>query len=44
MSKSRLCKWRYYLPTIIIRCVRCYYRYALSYTDVEELSAEEDLE
>ena len=40
MSKARLFKWRHYLPTIILRCVRRYCRYPLSYRDVEELTQE----
>jgi len=43
MSKARLFKWRHFLPAIIIRCVRWYCRYSLSYRDVEELSAERGL-
>ena len=40
MSKSRLFKWRHYLSTIILRCVRWYCRYALSYREVKELTQE----
>jgi len=36
-------KWRHFLPTIILRCVRWYCRYALSYRDVEELAQERGL-
>jgi len=36
-------KWRHFLPTIILRCVRWYCRYPLNYRDVEELSAERGL-
>jgi len=43
MSKSHLFKWRHFLPAIIIRCVRWYCRYALSYRDVEELAQERGL-
>ncbi|CAA9371783.1 hypothetical protein AVDCRST_MAG94-4217 [uncultured Leptolyngbya sp.] len=40
MSKSRLFKWRHFLPAIILRCVRWYCRYSLSYRGVEELAQE----
>ncbi|CAA9588689.1 hypothetical protein AVDCRST_MAG81-4526 [uncultured Synechococcales cyanobacterium] len=43
MSKSRLFKWRHFVPTIILRCVRWYCRYSLSYRDVEELTQERGL-
>ncbi|CAA9417756.1 hypothetical protein AVDCRST_MAG94-6801 [uncultured Leptolyngbya sp.] len=43
MPKSHLFKRRHFVPTIIIRCVRWYCRYSLSYRDVEELSAERGL-
>ncbi|HEY9847005.1 MAG TPA: IS6 family transposase [Candidatus Caenarcaniphilales bacterium] len=43
MSKSCLFKWRHFVPSIILRCVRWYCRYSLSYRDVEELSAERGL-
>jgi len=43
MSKSRLFKWRHYFPAIILRCVRWYCRYSLSYRDVEELTQERGL-
>ncbi|CAA9290277.1 hypothetical protein AVDCRST_MAG92-4243 [uncultured Coleofasciculus sp.] len=43
MSKSRLFKWRHFLPAIIIRCVRWYCRYSLRYRDVEELAHERGL-
>ncbi|HEY9844668.1 MAG TPA: IS6 family transposase, partial [Candidatus Caenarcaniphilales bacterium] len=43
MAHSSVFKWRHFLPTIILRCVRWYCRYALSYRDVEELSQERGL-
>ena len=43
MSKSRLFKWRHFLPAVILRCVRWYCRYPLSYRDVEELTQERGL-
>ena len=43
MPKSRLFKWRHYFPAIILRCVRWYCRYSLSYRDVEELTQERGL-
>jgi transposase-like protein len=43
MSKSRLFKWRHFVPAIIIRCVRWYCRYSLSYREVEELAQERGL-
>ncbi len=43
MSKSHLFKWRHFLPAIIIRCVRWYCRYSLSYREVEELTQERGL-
>jgi len=43
MSASSLFKWRHYQPNIIIRCVRWYCRYSLSYRDVEELTQERGL-
>ena len=42
-SKSRLFKWRHFVPAIIIRCVRWYCRYSLSYREVEELAQERGL-
>lgn len=36
-------KWRHYFPAIILRCVRWYCRYSLSYRDVEELTQERGL-
>jgi len=43
MSKSHLFKWRHFVPSIILRCVRWYCRYSLSYRDVEELTQERGL-
>ena len=43
MSKPHLFKWRHFLPAIIIRCVRWYCRYSLSYREVEELTQERGL-
>jgi len=43
MSKLHLFKWRHFLPAIILRCVRWYCRYALSYREVEELTQERGL-
>ena len=40
MYKSHLFKWRHFVPSIILRCVRWYCRYSLSYRDVEELTLE----
>ena len=42
MTKD-LFKWRYYQAEIILTCVRCYLRYALSYRDLEELMTERGL-
>lgn len=36
-------KWRHFVPAIILRCVRWYCRYSLSYRDVEELTHERGL-
>jgi transposase-like protein len=35
-----LFKWRHLLPETIIGCVRWYYRYSLSYGEVEEKTEE----
>jgi transposase-like protein len=43
MSKSGLFKWRHYFPAIILRCVRWYCRYSLSYREVEEWTPERGL-
>ncbi len=43
MSKSHLFKRRHFSPTIILRCVRWYCRYALGYREVEELTQERGL-
>jgi len=43
MPKSALFKWRHYFLAIILRCIRWYCRYSLSYRDVEELSQERGL-
>jgi transposase, IS6 family len=33
-------KWRHFEPTIILLCIRWYYRYQLSYRDLEEMMRE----
>jgi len=43
LAHSSLFKWRHFLPTIILRCVRWYCRYSLSYREVEELTQERGL-
>jgi IS6 family transposase len=37
-------KWRHYVPDVILLCVRWYYRYQLSYRDVEEMMRERGLD
>ncbi len=37
-------KWRHYAPAVILLCVRWYYRYQLSYRDLEEINQERGLD
>ena len=43
MAESDPFKWRQYQAEIILLCVRCYLRYALSYRDLEEMMRERGL-
>ena len=43
MSKSNPFKWRHYQAQIILRCVRCYLSYPLSYRQVAEMVSERGL-
>jgi hypothetical protein len=36
-------KWRHFEPAVILLCVRWYYRYQLSYRDLEEMMSERGL-
>jgi hypothetical protein len=40
MKTADLFKWRHFLPEIILLTVRWYWRYPLSYRDIEERMAE----
>src|SRR5437762_3399382 len=40
MADADLFKWRHFEKTIILRAVRWYLRYALSYRDLEEIMVE----
>jgi IS6 family transposase len=40
MTTDSLFKWRHFLPDIILLNVRWYYRYALSYRNLEDMMAE----
>ncbi len=44
MNPKHPFKWRYFLPEIILQCVRWYCRYALSYRDLEEMMRERGVE
>lgn len=44
MSTLKPFRWRHFLPQIILQAVRWYYRYALSYRDIEELMLERGVE
>lgn len=44
MSTPSVFKWRHFLLEIILLNVRWYYRYALSYRDLEEMIAERGIE
>jgi transposase, IS6 family len=43
VAETNLFKWRHYQPEIILLCVRWYLRYALSYSDIEEMMRERGL-
>src|SRR5260370_15988448 len=43
MNAATLFKWRHFESEIILVCVRCYLRYALSYRDLEEMMLERGL-
>ena len=40
MHTSTPFKWRHFQAEIILLCIRWYFRYALSYRDLEEIMAE----
>jgi transposase-like protein len=44
MSTPTLFKWRHFLPEIILLNVRWYYRYSLSYRNLEEMMQEQGVE
>jgi transposase, IS6 family len=43
VAETDLFKWRHYESEIILLCVRWYLRYALSYSDLEEMMNERGL-
>ncbi len=43
MSSDNPFKWRQFEPALILRCVRWYLRYALSYRDLEDMMRERGL-
>lgn len=43
MTGFKLFKWRHFLPAIILLNVRWYYRYPLSYRNLEEMMLERGL-
>src|SRR5215467_1911320 len=43
-QRPAIFKWRHFAPAVILRAVRWYLRYSLSYRDVEELLVERGLE
>ncbi len=40
--KDNLFKCKHYQPEIILLCVRCYLKYALSYRNLEEIMSERE--
>ena len=43
MNSESTFKWRHFLPSIILLCVRWYLRYPLSYRNLEEMMVEKEL-
>lgn len=37
-------KWRHFLGELILGCVRWYYKYGISYRELEEMMLERDME